>query len=567
MTRIDDAYRRLVDPEGTLGPQRSTEVTEADGWAWVEYERGAIFAPPEPSRPAAVLSGSVWEELLRRGWSPPSARPYRADGSGLGLGWPDASAVRGDDGTLEQDFERGHIWIWPDGRTALLFADLYLFWEQVLPERPRLLLGRLVRDLEQRSGTEAFATFENGWRIRRLIRSDRFSVLTYNVALLPDFPICLSPVPGATFCWTLISQYKGRDRNLARERIGELVRASGADVVGLTEAYELDTGGIVTPISDRRIIVSAAGDVYSFAADIASDWVPTEHLSQKALSYLRTDSDSPIGLGPPFLEAVPRPSELLMLSRHPISTEVLVYRAGFGADELAAKGAVHSRVVTRSGIELDIFLTHLQNNNETDLDGSKTKALAANRLQTRQLASFIRQQRRKHVIGWRGDIPPPPPRWFEVRPALVIGDFNNPAPWGPAENPSLTAAFGLSDLWVETGTAPRHANEGITSDHFRAFEPEKTPLPLRSKRRHRKGGRIDYMLAGRGSYPWNDLRPARVVVPRWGRTRIRTWELVEASGVDLSDHYGLLTTLAETRIYLVESTLSPPPPAGTTTPA
>jgi endonuclease/exonuclease/phosphatase family metal-dependent hydrolase len=367
-----------------------------------------------------------------------------------------------------------------------------------------------------------------------------------------------------------MSEYRGRDRSTARSRVAELVRTSRADVVGLTEVFEMTTG-LESPLLDRQVIKSAVADVYPFTAELGSAWTVPARLSAKARS--KFEYDGPLwygvegGLPADTPVAIPRPSELLLLSRHPMTTEGQAYRRAFGADELAVKGVIHSRVTTRGGTELDVFLTHLQNNNETDLDGTKTKAMAALRGQMRQLARFIRQQRQQQVIGWTGDRPPPPPHWFEVRPALVMGDFNSPAPLGPVANSALTAALGLSDLWVNTGVAPPGTREGITSDDVKAFGPQTAPLALDHPLRHFSGTRIDYLLAGRGSYPWDDLRPARVVVPRWGPTRLRTWELRGGSGIDLSDHYGLITNLRETTIYLVESALTPPPPGGVATPA
>ena len=219
--------------------------------------------------------------------------------------------------------------------------------------------------------------------------------------------------------------------------------------------------------------------------------------------------------------------------------------------------------------EYDLFLTHLQNGTAS---GDPTRAGPALGRQVFTLANFIATARRRHFVGSAGgEIPPPPAPFAEIKPALLMGDLNidaNAAGSGTAAA-TLSTLGHDKDLWSTSGVPVTVSDGttrglGITADSTQAFGAGATPLPVLSPTRHTTGTRIDQFLLFEGVYPAEYLTRARIVVPLFMNTTLITWELIAGSGTDLSDHYGVATSLVSEEVFWVEPSGSFIPTDGAT---
>ena len=462
-----------------------------------------------------------------------------------------------------------------------------------LPSNVRDRLG-VLRRLELHTLDDGLdwlvATYERG-RVRRRTNPVGLTFLQYNAALVSDnYRPQLLP-PG----WKYQQNYLGASRADAVARWITLLRVVNADVIGLNEVY----GFSAVPefpyvVNEQERLASAVNRRYPH-----SHVIPLQFMDPRLLSSAgrRTLFGEDIGgVERIFLDTVgagelpslpgtdytfvhlPRPSELLLLASQVFDAHHLIYPTAFGADELAAKGVIQARFTAPSFSEYDVFLTHLQ---DPSASGDRTNAIAALAAQVETLRDFIASARRQHVVGPTSSHPPSAPRFLEVRPALLMGDLNIDGD-DPTEPVGLSSLGHDRDLWRTTArsaglsdnpTTPTDESRlsrisddlttpavdesviltmGVTSDTVNAFHRDSPPVPIISPSRHRIGRRIDQFLVFDGVYPVDYLTRARVVIPHFGNTRMVLWELTDASGVDLSDHYGVATTLSSEHIYWVE---------------
>ena len=300
-----------------------------------------------------------------------------------------------------------------------------------------------------------------------------------NMALLVGFP------------GNVRAHYKGWDRQGAIRQLIAFLRARRFDVVGLAEVFH----------DDERIDVIADSLVR----------VPVAH-GDVALYDPRNRREGP---GTSFWD-FGEDGGLLLLSRHEIvEAHDLIFDAcsGITADCRANKGILHARIrVEDHPVDYDIFLTHMQNDNEGGPGASRDVTLA----QATELGRFIQAHTR--------DV------------AYVMGDFNLDA-FDSAIYAELRRRLpGVIDLWLTHGEGP-----GITVDDMRDFERPKGSRPIDIRRletRMTNGHRIDYM------FMWT---PRRDSVALEGTMQVVTQRFTPTGApfdgeVDLSDHYGIAMT-------------------------
>jgi hypothetical protein len=287
--------------------------------------------------------------------------------------------------------------------------------------------------------------------------------------------------------------YLGREREAALESLAYFLLEYLPDLVGLSEMWVGE---------DRRWLREKLGRFYPYSLEGPGEAV-----------------DFSVDGG------------LLLLSRLPfVVHNKVVYEACLGEDCLAQKGVLHGRVkLFGEAPPLDLFLTHLQN--PTPLlagpdmgpgSGGRGKVQA----QLDQLAGYIQASRE--------------PRY----PALLMGDLNSAAGL-PEEYDDLLARLGRpADLWPESGCRGRlfgrHNRQflepasGLTFDERSSFALAEVAEGQPSDR-HENGKRLDYFLSYPGSL-W---------MPNYISTHLVCLE--SSPGRDSSDHYGLMTELAELR--------------------
>jgi len=190
---------------------------------------------------------------------------------------------------------------------------------------------------------------------------------------------------------------------------------------------------------------------------------------------------------------------LLLLSKHRIiNKDQIIFRVNAGNDHYANKGIIHARVAingrTSSPNLLDVYVTHHQ-------AGYHNVKMH----QARIGASFIAAKSLKKV------------------PAIYVGDFNldfNSRSYGNELNYPI-------DSWESYKLFNGLNTKGITSDKARTYRSGS--LPKNDPKRGVNGGRIDAIF----KYPSST---ANFSV---GKVAVMRYELIENSGIDLSDHYGV----------------------------
>lgn len=192
---------------------------------------------------------------------------------------------------------------------------------------------------------------------------------------------------------------------------------------------------------------------------------------------------------------------LLLLSKHPIiQSDELIFRVNEGVDHLANKGVICATVAVNGDPNnlLDIYVTHLQ---------AKSPNIA--KTQAKIGASFIASRSLKKI------------------PALFVGDFNLNFNSGNSYDyyKSLNYPF---DAWYYANFFNRGNDKGITRDNERKYESGS--LPMSDSRRGINGIRIDAILK----------YPAYSASFSVGDVQVKRYELNHNSGIDLSDHYGLM---------------------------
>ena len=285
--------------------------------------------------------------------------------------------------------------------------------------------------------------------------------------------------------------YKGIDSDAALGKLISVLRERQPDVVGLSEMWTS---------SDRRRVARELADLYPYMI---------EGPHEASVDLLVTDFEF-MGGG------------LLLLSRHPIIAGAqTVFRQCSGDDCLANKGVLHARI-QRTGhpCAVDVFLTHTQAAHPT-VAGTTAGARAAVEAQIRHLAAFIRASR---------DV---------VSPAILFGDFNvdffahrdlydyllstlgHPADLEPRTN--------VAGIALPTGTS--ESDDGVIS----SFHSDHPARPIDDPARFGKTvERLDYLFSFPGLLYAQHATSSAVVIEQW------------AQGRDMSDHYGLMTTIDTT---------------------
>ena len=295
--------------------------------------------------------------------------------------------------------------------------------------------------------------------------------------------------------------YRGRERAAALDSLACFLLEYLPDMVGLSEMWVRE---------ERRWLEERLGRFYPYSLE-----------------------------GPGEADDLNVDGGLHLLSRLDFTThQSAVYDACLGEDCLSDKGIIHGRVkLFGDAPPLDLFLTHLQNPTPMlegpDMGpgiGGRGKLL----IQIDQLSAFILATRE--------------PRY----PALLMGDLNTSGEL-PQEYGDLLARLGQpDDLWPEMGGKGRlfgrksrqflDPASGLTFDERSTFalaDLAKDPAPAR----HECGKRLDYFF----SYPGTLWRPKYI------RTQIVRLE--SSPGRDSSDHYGLMTELAELQQTVYKSGL------------
>jgi len=220
----------------------------------------------------------------------------------------------------------------------------------------------------------------------------------------------------------------------------------------------------------------------------------------------------------PTEEDLDQSGGLMLLTRHPwTERHSTVYRQFAGNDSMANKGALHARLKVRGHpTKYDVFLTHMQ---DPDAEG-KGKSQGALNDQMIHLDTFIRAYS------------------SPTRPALLMGDLNTDAYSATVYN-TMMARLGAIDLWPNNG--PRR----LTNDAHGAFEKASVPAPPDDSRRHKKGTRVDHVLAFPCTRFSTDFADPSICIYQFGED--------PAEHYDISDHYGIeanLQGLCELQVHL-----------------
>ena len=285
--------------------------------------------------------------------------------------------------------------------------------------------------------------------------------------------------------------YHGREREAALDCLATFLLEYLPDMVGLSEMWLAE---------ERRWLKERLGRFYPYSLE-----------------------------GPGEADDLYVDGGLLLLSRLDFTAhQSVVYVACLGEDCLSLKGIIHGRVkLFGDAPPLDLFLTHLQNPTpmfaRPDM-GPGTGGRGKVQAQLDQMGGFIQASR--------------DPKY----PALLMGDLNTAAESADAYDDMLARLGRPDDLWPTTGGGGclfgreswnfLDPASGLTFDDRSTFALAclaENPTPSR----HESGKRLDYFL----SYPGTHWRPHYI------RTQIVRLE--SSPGRDSSDHYGLMTELAE----------------------
>ena len=240
---------------------------------------------------------------------------------------------------------------------------------------------------------------------------------------------------------------------------------------------------------ERQTIKSAVADLYPFSLE-----GPDEN-----------DLDSDGGL--------------LLLSRSPfLATSDHIYRSCFAEDCLSNKGILHARIDGPGAADFDVYLSHLQNPDvlfpSLPHYGVGSTATAKINSQLSALGDFVAATRRRDL------------------PAIMLGDFNVKAVNGSAPADMVQRLHSPMDAWLVAG----NGTAGITSgDPMSDFGKTTPVVPANDPGRFQSGNRIDYIFGHNGN----------VIRPTFSGTRVVV--VKSPSGRDVSDHYGLMTTVATIR--------------------
>lgn len=198
---------------------------------------------------------------------------------------------------------------------------------------------------------------------------------------------------------------------------------------------------------------------------------------------------------------------LLLLSKHRIiNKDQIIFRVNAGSDHWSNKGIIHARVAingrTSSPNLLDVYVTHHQ-------AGYHNVKMH----QARIGASFIASRSLKKV------------------PAVYVGDFNldfNSRSYGNEFNYPIDSWPSYKLFNEATLKHFKISTSGITSDTARTYRSGS--LPKHDPKRGVNGKRIDAIF----KYPSST---ANFSV---GKVTVMRYELIDKSGIDLSDHYGVM---------------------------
>jgi hypothetical protein len=185
---------------------------------------------------------------------------------------------------------------------------------------------------------------------------------------------------------------------------------------------------------------------------------------------------------------------------------------------MSNKGILHARIDGPGAADFDVYLSHLQNPDvlfpALPHYGAGSTVTAKINSQLSALGDFVAATRRRDL------------------PAIMLGDFNVKAGTSGAPADMLSRLKFPMDAWMLAG----NGTAGITSgDPVSDFGKTTPTVPANDPSRFQSGNRIDYILGHNGN----------VFRPTFSNTRVVV--VKSPSGRDVSDHYGVMTTVPTIR--------------------
>jgi endonuclease/exonuclease/phosphatase family metal-dependent hydrolase len=211
---------------------------------------------------------------------------------------------------------------------------------------------------------------------------------------------------------------------------------------------------------------------------------------------------------------------LLLLSQFPIAaTDQTIYRACLGEDCLANKGVLKARIDLPGVTDVDVYLTHLQSPNvqigAVPSSGPGSSGTDKVKYQLTVLSEFVAATRNRSI------------------PALIMGDINVDGRNATLYNDMMARLGHPIDVWLASGTGGLGITNGDPVSNFAPGTPFASPS---DPRRFQSGSRLDYFFGYNGTRFRPSFSSTRVVVAQ------------TLAGRDISDHYGIMTTISGVRL-------------------
>ena len=216
-------------------------------------------------------------------------------------------------------------------------------------------------------------------------------------------------------------------------------------------------------------------------------------------------------------------------SQFPIlSSDQTIYRACLGEDCLANKGVLKARIDVPAITDVDVYLTHLQSPDvqigAIPSSGPGSSGTDKVKYQLTVLSEFVAATRDRLI------------------PAIVMGDINVNGRNATLYNDMMARLGQPMDAWVVSGTG----GLGITNgDPVSSFAPGTAIISATDPRRFQSGSRLDYFFGYNGTRFRPTLSNTRVIVAQ------------SPAGRDISDHYGIMTTISGMRLLEPRYTRDP----------
>jgi endonuclease/exonuclease/phosphatase family metal-dependent hydrolase len=350
---------------------------------------------------------------------------------------------------------------------------------------------------------------EEGSKYRHIVLK-KLEIAWQNVALFPE-SINLDMIDIDIYKKRL---YKGTNRFNVLMHLKDLCGSNGPDIVGLCEFWEP---------RERNEFIKEISEYYPYSLQGPSTTDPNLRFTEVEIP------------GPNIKVEGPFDGGLLLLSRHPIVvSHQHIYNPCSGEDCFSTKGIFHARIeVPGYPTQIDIFITHMQSC-PTEISNTMASRGPGNNCEEKlknhqnpELSEFIKNN------------------CSPDRPAVLMGDLNQNARVSNDYNMLISYLSSPKDLWVEMGeNRYPDSPEGITSDSVSSFKADSEPRGVKDPSRHKDGSRYDYFF----SWPGNSIdhntdfwgNKSRFS-PLYDRTELL--QLQSEPGRDLSDHYGLMTTI------------------------